>query len=32
MEGLGGLLAWLGVIAVWFVLTRYVLPRAGIPT
>ncbi len=32
MEGLGQTLALLGVFAGWFVLNRYVLPRAGVPT
>ncbi len=32
MEGLGQTLALVGVFAGWFVLNRYVLPRAGVPT
>jgi len=32
MEGIGGWLVWVAVLAGWFVLNRYVLPRAGIPT
>ena len=32
MESLGGVLVWVAVIAAWFVLNRYVLPKAGIPT
>jgi hypothetical protein len=32
MESLGNSLVLVGIIAGWFVLNRYVLPRAGIPT
>ena len=32
MDGLGGIVAWIGILAGWFVLNRYVLPRAGVPT
>jgi len=32
MEGLGQALLLVGIVAGWFVLNRYVLPRAGIPT
>jgi hypothetical protein len=32
MESLGGILLWIGIIGAWFVLNRFVLPRAGVST
>ena len=32
MESYGGFLLWVGIVGAWFVLNRYVLPRAGVPT
>jgi hypothetical protein len=32
MDTPGGVLLWIGIVGAWFVLNRYVLPRAGVPT
>ncbi len=32
MEGIGRTLVLVAIFAGWFVLNRYLLPRAGIPT
>lgn len=32
MEGFGQLLLFVGVLAGWFALNRWVLPRFGVPT
>jgi len=32
MEGFKGFLFFFAILAVWFVLNRWVLPRFGVPT